>query len=105
MKKFICFALCIVMLFVLCACQPTTIDENAERYICDNTFISVQSTNEDFNRIVYSKYTKVVYYYEDAGTYGGYLAPYIIYQDGVLYGAIFENGEIVPVPYASTPLE
>ena len=40
-----------------------------------------------------------MFYIETAG-YGGYLSPYQIYQDGAIYGAVYENGKIVPKPYA-----
>ena len=36
----------------------------------------------------------------EQGTHGGYLTPYQIYQDGAIYGAVYENGKIVPKPYA-----
>ena len=106
MKK---VAICLILVFTimlgLCGCE-TVIDEGAERHIYDETFIEIESRNMDNNHIVYDKDTKIVYYLETAGgTDGGHLSPYLIYKDGYIYGAIFQDGEIIPVPYASTPLE
>ena len=107
MKKFICFALILILLIsCLSACVPSVVDEGAERKIFDNTFIAITDYDgvTDDNCIVYEKDTKIVYYLETAANYGGYLSPYLIYQDGYIYGAIFQDGEIKPVPYASAPL-
>ena len=104
MKKFIvCFVLAISIVLGLCACYPKTIDEQGvERAVIDG-FVVISTIN-NFDYVVYNQTTKVVYYLESE-TYGGYLAPYFIYQDGALYGAIFQDGEIIPVPYAYAPLE
>lgn len=107
MKKFICFALVLILLISsLCACAPVVIDEGTEREIYDETFVEIESRNMKNNHIVYDKDTKIVYYLETAGgTDGGHLSPYLIYQDGYIYGAIFQDGEIKPMPYASAPLK
>ena len=104
MKKFIvCFVLVISIMLGLCACYPKTVDEQGvERTVIDG-FVIISTIN-DFNHVVYNQTTKVVYYLE-SGTHGGYLAPYFIYQDGAIYGAIFQDGEIIPVPYAYAPLD
>lgn len=104
MKRFIvCFVLAISIMFGLCACYPKTVDEQGvERTVMDG-FVVISTIN-NYNHVVYNQTTKVVYYMETE-TYGDYLAPYFIYQDGALYGAIFQDGEIVPVPYAYAPLE
>ena len=104
MKRFIvCFVLAISIMFGLCACYPKTVDEQGvERTVMDG-FVVISTIN-NYNHVVYNQTTKVVYYMETE-THGGYLAPYFIYQDGALYGAIFQDGEIVPVPYAYAPLE
>lgn len=104
MKKFIiCFALVISIMLGLCACYPTTIDEQGiERTVMDG-FVII-STIDNYDHVVYNQITRVVYYLEQE-THAGYLSPYLIYQDGALYGAIFQDGEIVPVPYAYAPLE
>ena len=98
MKRIICLLLALVMCLGLCACAPTQIVEGEEVKIIDYRFGVIEEL-ELGNYIVYDIHTKVVFYIESAG-HGGYLAPYQIYQDGAIYGAIYENKEIVPVPYA-----
>ena len=105
MKKLSCFILVVILLFSLCACAPTVVDDTgAERRIRYGYFATIESRDDGYTMLVYDPATKVVYYLQRGG-YNGFLAPYIIYQDGALYGAIFQNGEIVPVPYAYAPLE
>ena len=98
MKRIVYVLLALVMSLSLCACAQTTIVDNTERTILRNVFVVLEefSTND---YIVFHKDTNIVYIFDNDG-YGGYLCPYQIYQDGVIYGAIYENGEIVPVPYA-----
>lgn len=98
MKKIICLLLALVMCLGLCACAPTQIVEGEEVKIIDYRFGVIEEL-ELGNYIVYDIHTKVVFYIESAG-HGGYLAPYQIYKDGAIYGAVYENKEIVPVPYA-----
>ena len=98
MKRIICLLLALVMCLGLCACAPTQIVEGEEVKIIDYRFGVIEEL-ELGNYIVYDIYTKVVFYIETAG-HGGYLTPYQIYQDGAIYGAVYENKEIVPVPYA-----
>ena len=107
MKRFIiCFVLMISIMLGLCACNEVIVDEGKERIVHDGTFVEIKANTESYNYIVYDKNTKVVYYLEiAAATDGGHLSPYLIYQDRALYGAIFQDGEIVPVPYAYAPLE
>ena len=106
MKKFICFALILILLIgSLCACTPTIVDGGVEREIFNNTFIAITDYDVAIDYcVVYEKDTKIVYYLETAGNDGGYLSPYLIYQDGYIYGAVFQDGEIKPAPYASAPL-
>ena len=106
MKKFICFALMLILLIgSLCACSPTTIDEQGvEREVKYGTFVVIQSMNENNHvYLTYHKLTNVVYCLQTGGQ-NGFCTPYFIYQDGYIYGAIFQDGEIKPVPYASAPL-
>lgn len=104
MKRFIiCFVLIITILFGLCGCYPTIIDDQGNERININGFIVISTIN-NYQYVVYNEITNVVYYLE-TGTHEGYLAPYLIYQDGALYGAVFENCEIIPVPYAYAPLD
>lgn len=104
MKKVtICLILVFNIILGLCACYPKTIDEQGiERAVMDG-FVVISTIN-NYNHVVYNETTKVVYYLE-TGTHGGYLSPYLIYKDSYIYGAIFQDGEIIPVPYASTPLK
>lgn len=104
MKRFIvCFILAIAIILSLCACSPTTVDEQGIERTVINGFVVISAIN-NYNYVTYNQTTKVVYYLQSGG-HGGWLAPYLIYQDGALYGAIFQDGEIVPVPYAYAPLE
>ena len=104
MKKFIiCFILVISIIFGLCACYPTVVDEQGTERTVINGFIVISTIN-NYQHVVYNQTTKVVYYLETE-THAGYLSPYLIYQDGALYGAIYQDGKITPVPYAYAPLE
>lgn len=101
MKKIICLLLALVMYLGLCACSNTkVIDANGREFntLYNGEFVILEEDWDYSNRIVYHHETKIVYFHQ--GGHGGYLTPYQIYQDGVIYGAIYENGEIVPTPYA-----
>ena len=98
MKKIICLLLVLVMCLGLCACNQTVIVDNTERTILRDSYIVLEEFHGS-EYIVFHKDTNIVYIFDNDG-YGGYLCPYQIYQDGVIYGAVYENGEIVPVPYA-----
>jgi hypothetical protein len=102
-RVIVCLILVFTIMLGLCACYPKTVDEQGIERTVINGFVAISTAN-NYNYVVYNETTKVVYYLEIA-THGGYLSPYLIYQDGALYGAIFQDGEIIPVPYASTPLE
>ena len=99
MKKIICLFLVLVMCLGLCACNQTIIVDNTERTILRNKFV-VLETFYDSEYIVFHKDTNIVYIFDNGG-YGGYLCPYQIYQDGMIYGAVYENGSIIPTPYAT----
>ena len=107
MKRFtFCIILIISIMLSLCACAPTTIDEQGiEREVKYGTFVVIQTMAENNHvYLVYHKLTNVVYCLQTGGN-NGFCTPYFIYQDGALYGAIFQDGEIIPVPYAYAPLE
>lgn len=107
MKRFIvCFVLAISIMLGLCACNPTTTDDKGiSRELIYGSFVVLDKYGFDFTTVVvYHKTTSVVYYLQ-SGSYGGFLTPYQIYQDGQIYGAIYQDGKIVPVPYAYAPLE
>lgn len=98
MKKIVCLFLALIMCLSLCACTSTQIVEGEEIQITGHRFGVVERLDYG-NYIVYDVYTKVMFYIETGG-HNGYLAPYQIYKDGAIYGAIYENGEIIPTPYA-----
>lgn len=101
MKKIICLLLALVMCLGLCACGVTTTnDAGAEvpgvgRFI----FIYELETSNERQYLAYDRETYIVYYADVQGE-SKYVAPYQIYQDGAIYGAVYENGQIVPKPYA-----
>ena len=95
MKKIVCLLLALVMCLSLCACGSKVIDENGvERQTFLNEYGIIFLDWEYNYYMLYHLETKVVYIYREG------FSPYQICQDGVIYGAIYENGEIVPVPYA-----
>ena len=98
MKKTVCLLLALIMCLILGACAVTQVVEGEEVKIVDYRFGVIEELGLG-NYLVYDIYTKVVFYIETAGD-GGYLSPYQIYQDGAIYGAVYENGKIVPKPYA-----
>ena len=107
MKKIIvCFILVISIMLGLCACTSTIIDEtNVERKVLDGRFVVISEQGGASGvYVVYDKNTSVVYHL-NVDSYDGYLSPYLIHQDGYIYGAIFLDDEIIPVQYASTPLK
>ena len=98
MKRFICMLMALVMCLGLCACSQTIIVDNTERTVLRNVYVVIEKFSPG-EFLVFHKDTNVIYMFENDG-YGGYLCPYQIYEDGVIYGAVYENGEIVPKPYA-----
>lgn len=98
-KKIICLFFALITCFALCACAITTQTiEGKEVKIVNCRFgIIEELTNSKY--IVYDIHTKVVFYIDING-HEGYLAPYQICKNGIIYGAAYENGEIVPIPYA-----
>lgn len=97
MKRFICMLMALVMCFGLCACN---INEESGPITFCGRFIEIEEyTNpSSLTYVVYDKDTKTVFYLQSCS--GGFLTPYQVYEDGVIYGAVYENGEIVPKPYA-----
>ena len=91
-----------IITIVCCACSaPITDDLGIERETIYERFAIIEESNG--LKIVYDIHTKVVYYY-NPGEATSFCTPYLIYKNGAVYGAIFEKGEIKPVPYSSTPL-
>lgn len=84
----------------LCGCQHTrtTIVDGEKVKIIDNRFIPI--TNNFYFDLVYDINTKIVYLM-DKNNYGGGLSQYQIYKDDAIYGAVYKDNEIIPVPYAT----
>ena len=107
MKRFVCLLLALVMCLGLCACGATTTNEqNAEVYGW-GPYIYIRNTDGFYDDVVSSGYwlgyhrdSKVVFEICGAGCNNSMIIPYQIYEDGVIYGAVYENGEVVPKPYA-----
>ena len=99
MRKIVCLLLALVLCLSLCACG-TKVIENGKEYktLYNGEFVILEEDLNYSNRMVYDPETKIVFYHQ--GGHAGYLTPYQIYQDGVIYGAVYENGKIVPAPYA-----
>lgn len=51
--------------------------------------------------LVYDNNTNIVYRII-GNQYDGGFVPYLINDNGIIYGAIYENGEIVKAPFATT---
>ena len=91
MKKIVCLLLVLIMCLSLCACGETT-----EDVVFKGKYEVIESDPNYGNYVVWDKESYIVYNI----SHGGYITPHQIYQDGVIYGAVYENGEIVPIPYA-----
>ena len=102
MKRFIAILLALVMCFGLCACGSTTTNEAGVEVPGVGRFIfiyEVDDTSHEVQYLAYDRETYIVYYADVTGE-SKYLTPYQIYENGAIYGAVYENGEIVPKPYA-----
>ena len=74
------------------------VDEQGIERRLVNGYFPVISGDIDHSRfLVYDPSTYIVYYMGISNA--GYMCPYLIYLNGKLYGAVFENGEIKPIPY------
>ena len=107
MKRFICLLIILVMCLGMCACGATTTNEQNVEVYGWGPYVYIQNTDGFYDDIVSSGYwlgyhrdSKVVFEIYNAGCNAGTIVPYQIYKDGVIYGAVYENDEIVPVPYA-----
>lgn len=107
MKRFICILLALVMCLGLCACGTTTTNEQNVEVYGWGPYVYIRNTHGFYDDVVSSGYwlgyhrdTKVVFELYGAGSNNSMAVPYQIYQDGVIYGAVYENGEVVPKPYA-----
>lgn len=99
MKKILTLLLALTLILSLCACAPQETIDGREYEVLDNNFMIVKEY-EYGTYLVATKDTGVMYVLETYG-HGGYLSPYFIYKDGAIYGAVWIDEEIVPVPFAS----
>ena len=98
MKRIICVLLVLIVALGMCGCAETQTVDGHLVDVFDDRFVVIENYYPG-RYVVYDMTTKVVYLY-DSDSYGGFLAPYQIYQDGVIYGAIWDQNEIKPAPYA-----
>jgi hypothetical protein len=93
----------LTLLFVIgvfAGCGITVVDDDGvERAIKYDQFVKITDTGYWVDE-VYDIDSHVVYYLQYGGD-GGFLSPKLIYQDGAIYGCVYENGEYIPVPYAT----
>ncbi len=99
MKKI--FALCLTLMLILslCACVPQETIDGKEYGVIDSNFIAIEEYAHG-TYLVAAKDTGVMYVLEAYG-HGGFLSPHFIYKDGAIYGAVWIDEEIVPVPFAT----
>lgn len=108
MKRIICMLLALVMCLGLCACGGTTTTNKDNVEVSGwGPYIYIRNTDGFFDDVVsngywlgYHRDTRVVFELYGVGSNLGTIVPYQIYQDGVIYGAVYEDGEILPIPYA-----
>lgn len=100
MKKIIIVLLCVFILLALCGCRKTITSGGKERTLHDGVFAEIENYSTNC-LLVYDINTRVVYYYDGAGYY---ISPYLILDGGALCGAVFEDGKIIPITFAFTPL-
>lgn len=89
----------LLVMGVFTGCGTAVVDSNgAEREIICDRFVKI--IDGAWFDEVYDMDSHVVYYLQYGG-HGGFLTPKLIYQDGAIYGCVYENGEYIPVPYAT----
>lgn len=97
MKKIICLVMAIILTLLFC-CGCKEEDPVPETY---GSFIIIKQINEPrYDYLAYHKDTKIVYELNKLYSHGQSIIPYQIYKNGVIYGAVYEDGEIKPIPYA-----
>lgn len=107
MKKILAVLLALVMCLGLCACGTTTTNDVGAEVDGYGPYIYIRDVDGQFDDVAefshwlgYHRETKIVYECYALGTQYGTVNSYQIYENGAIYGAVYENGEIVPVPYA-----
>lgn len=100
MKKILALLLALILTLGLCACGAP--QETINGRVCevlDGNFIIVREY-EYGTYLVAAEDTGVMYILETYG-HDGFLSPYLIHENNAIYGAVWTNGEIVPVPFAT----
>lgn len=90
------FVVCLICFFALnivaCSYDPVNVYDQ---------FTVISNDPEAIYTIVYDNNSNIVYQKIDSQWNGGFV-PYLINDNGIIYGAIYENGEIVKAPFATT---
>ena len=98
MKKVFTLCLTFILILSLCACAPQETIDGQKYEVLDSNFMIIEAY-EYGTYLVATKDTGVMYVLETYG-HGGFLSPYLIYEDGAIYGAVWINEEIIPIPFA-----
>lgn len=96
MKKTFILLLVFILALGLCACIP---QETTDKQVIKDYFIVIEECGYNID-LVAAKDTGVVYLLDSCGNIG-YLSPYLIYEDGAIYGAVWINDKITPIPFAT----
>ena len=97
MKKIICIVMTIILIFLFC-CGCNEKETEPGTY---GSFVLIEQINEPReDYLVYHKDTKVVYEVNSLDYHKQIFIPYQVYKNGVIYGTVYEDGEIKLVPYA-----
>lgn len=102
MRKIVSVVLVLaICIGLLCGCSHT-INEKGVEVVGEGRYVFLERIdNGDNVWISYDKETKIVCLYDDSGYNTGFRGYYYIYENGAIYGSIYENGEIKPVPFAT----
>ena len=97
MKKFICIIMVIILTLLFC-CGCHEKETEPKTY---GSFVLIEQINEPReDYLAYHRETKIVYEINSLYRHKQNFIPYQIYKNGVIYGAVYEDGEIKLVPYA-----
>lgn len=98
MKKIFVLYLTFMLILSLCACASQETINGRKYEVVDGNFMIIKKYDYG-TYLVATKDTGVIYVIETCGE-RGFLSPYLIYEDGAIYGAIWIDEEIVPIPFA-----
>ena len=98
MKRVYCIVVAILIsITIFCGCTAKT-DKEIKTY---GSYVILETTDKVSNNyILYHEDTHIVYTANKLYSHSQTIIPYQIYKDGLIYGAVYEDGEIKPVPYA-----